>query len=149
MSRNRVLLVIAAALLLGGCAAARSLWPFGGPAAVAQVPVTELALRLPPDGVAPVVLQYWERDTLVIDLTAVGSAGGVTLLRQEGRRWPARIGFRMAPRRFEVLEVRGAQRAVLPVSAGDAAPTTAVLAPGVFDDATGALEVRWGVSGAF
>lgn len=149
MSRNRMLLVIAATLLLGGCAAARTLWPFGGRAEAAAVPVTELALRLPTGSVAPVVLQYWERDTLVVDLQAVGSTGGVTLVRQEGRRWPARIGFRMAPRRFEVLEVRGAQRAVLPVAAGEATPTTAVLAPGVYDDATGALEVRWGASGAF
>src|SRR5690349_6674861 len=109
MHRNRAIVLLAGVLALSGCATVKSHWPFGHAKAAAAEPVRELAVKVPDDQM-PIVLQYWERNTLVLDLQAVPSAGTVTLSREEGHRWPARLALRMAPARFEVVEVRGAQR---------------------------------------
>jgi hypothetical protein len=149
MHRNRVSpWLLSGALLLSGCATVKSYWPFGHSAQAAPQPVSELLLQLPADGTAPVVLQFWERNTLVVDLQNVPSAGRVVLARREGNDWPARIAFRMAPNRFEVLEVRGAQRVLLPVAAAADTPVVVELPPGTYAGAT-TLAVSWGAKGAF
>jgi hypothetical protein len=149
MHRNRVSpWLLAGVLMLSGCATVKSVWPFGHRTEAAPQPVSELDLQLPADGAAPVVLQFWERNTLVIDLQNVASAGQVVLARRTGNTWPARIAFRMAPNRFELLEVRGAQRVLLPVvAAGEA--VSVELPPGAYAGATTALTVSWGAKGAF
>ena len=150
MHRNRVSAswLLAAALLLSGCAAVKSHWP-SGRAAAPQKPVNELELQLQPDGPAPVVLQFWERNTLVVDLQNVAAAGRVVLVRRAGSDWPMRMAVRMAPQRFEVLEVRGAQRLVLTVAAAAGGAVTAELPPGLHDQGTAALAISWGAKGAF
>jgi hypothetical protein len=140
--------VAAGMLLLGGCASLGAHWPFGS-RAVPQQAVAELAVELPPAGTPPVVLQYWERNTLVVDLTSVAGTGGVTLRPDARRGWPVRIAFRMSPRRFEVLEVSGAQRVLFPVAAGSSTPVTAELPGGVYGASTPALLVSWGAAGSF
>jgi hypothetical protein len=149
MHRNRAILLLLAAGLLatGGCATVKSHWPFGKSKVAAPVPVQELQI----DAAAPsaaAVLQYWERNTLVVDLTNVGSTGQLQLIRDPSRTWPVRVAFRMLPGRFEALEVQGAQRVVLPVSAGNGT-VTAVLPPGVYDTATAGLGLRWGTRADF
>ena len=147
MHRNRAIVLLAGVLVLGGCATVKSHWPFARSKAPAPEPVHELTVRVRDDQM-PIVLQYWERNTLVLDLQSVPSAGSVTLLREEGRRWPARLALRMPPARFEAVEVRGAQRVVLPVSAGTSV-VTAELPPGAYDESTAALTVSWGAKSAF
>jgi hypothetical protein len=150
MHRNRVSgsWLICGALLLSGCATVKSHWPFGKAAQAAPQPVSELELKQPADGPPAPVLQFWERNTLVLDLTTVSSAGQVVLTRRAGNAWPARVALRMAPQRFEVVEVRGAQRVVLPVAAASG-PVTAELPPGLYDAGTAALTISWGSKGAF
>jgi hypothetical protein len=144
MHRHRAILLLAAGLLAtGGCATVKSVWPFGKSRAAAPQPVRELRVEVATDQPMPVVLQFWERNTLVIDMQGASSTGQMRLVREAGNRWPARIAFRMAPARFEALEVRGAQRVVLPVSAGSGA-VTVELPPGVHADGTAAIAVRWG-----
>lgn len=148
MPRNpRILLAcLVLPLLLGGCAAARSLWPFGGRAEPAPRPVNELAISQSGSGVAP-VQQYWERNTLVVDLSGVGSEGEVLLRRQAEPQWPMRIAFRMPPGRFALLEVRGAQRVAWPVSASGDDAVTVDLPASAYDEGTPELVVRWGAAG--
>ncbi|MEO8316292.1 MAG: hypothetical protein ABI645_16040 [Pseudomonadota bacterium] len=149
MHRNRISGGwLVAALLLSGCAAMKSHWPLGKAPAPAPNPVSELQLKSPTEGGLP-VLQFWERNTLVVDLQNVAATGQVVLARQGGRSWPARIALRMAPQKFEVVEVRGAFRVVLPVAASGPGPVTAELPPGSYDRSTAILTISWGAKGAF
>jgi hypothetical protein len=148
MHRNRAILLLVAGLLAtGGCATVKSHWPFGKAKVAAVESVQELRLDAGGEAIAPVV-QYWERNTLVVDLTAVASTGRVQLIRDPARAWPARVALRMLPGRFEALEVRGAQRVLLPVTTGDGV-VTAELPPGAFDATTAGLSLRWGAKTDF
>lgn len=149
MHRNRAILLLAAGLLAtSGCATVKSYWPFGKSQVAAPEPVQELRVEASPGASLPTVLQYWERNTLVIDLTSTTASGQLQLVRDPSRAWPVRLAMRMAPGRFEALEVKGAQRVVLPVAAGDSV-VTAVLPPGVYESATTALNLRWGARAEF
>ena len=151
MHRNRVSgsWLLCGALLLSGCATIKSHWPFGKAVQAAPQPVSELEVKLPAGSPAAAVLQFWERNTLVIDLTAVAATGRVELARRADNAWPARLAVRMAPQRFEVLEVRGAQRVILPVASNGPGVVTAELPPGTYTAATAALSLSWGAKGAF
>jgi hypothetical protein len=149
MHRNRIsggwLL---AALLLTSCAAVKAHLPFGKARVPAPEAVSELELRAGTEA-APPILQFWERNTLVVDLQNVAAAGRVVLARRSGAGWPARIAVRMAPQRFEVVEVRGAQRLVLPVAASGSGAVTVELPPGIYDPATATLTISWGARAGF
>lgn len=140
---------ITAALLMAGCSSLGAHWPFRSQGEPARQAVTELAVELPAEGAPPVVLQYWERNTLVVDLTNVTGTGGVTLRPDAERGWPVRIAFRMLPRRFEVLEVRGTGRVLLPVASGSTVPVTADVPAGVHAADTPALRVSWGAAAGY
>jgi hypothetical protein len=149
MHRNRISGAwLMAALLLAGCASVKAHLPFGKPRVPAPEPVGELALQFPAGGSAAGVQQFWERNTLVVDLQGAPAAGQVTLVRRSDRNWPARMAVRMTSQQIEMVEVRGAQRIVLPVSAGTGA-VTAELPPGVYDQATPRITLSWGTRGAF
>jgi hypothetical protein len=139
--------LVAGALPLAGCASLSQLWPFGRDVQAPE-PVAELAIDAPGQG-APMLLQYWMRNTLVVDLGNVPASGSATLRAGEGRPWPARIALRMAPQRFGAVEVRGMQRVVMPVAAGSAKPVTAELPPGIYDAGTPELTLSWGAAGSF
>jgi hypothetical protein len=150
-TRRRVLMLACTGLVaaLSGCSSMSSLWPWGGQQAAAPEPVHELLVTFPADIAVPVVLQFWERNTLVIDLQGVSTSGQFRLSRKEGNAWPARVAFRMTSMRYQQLEVRGEQRIVLVVAGEDGAPVTAELPPGIIGPDTVALTVSWGARGAF
>lgn len=146
MHRNRGIILVAAGLLASsGCATVKSHWPFGRAKAAAPAPVQELAVEA---AAGSSVLQFWERNTLVIDLTAVAGSGELRLIRDPARTWPVRVAMRMLPGRFEELEVQGAQRVLLPVAAGNGV-VTAVLPAATYDKSTMALRLRWGARADF
>jgi hypothetical protein len=150
MHRNRAIALLALlCLATTGCASVKSLWPWGKAPAAAPVPVRELEVTVPADVAMPVVLQFWERNTLVVDLQDAASAGQISLARREGQPWPARIGFRMSPSRFEVLEVRGDQRVVLPVAAAAGSAVTVELPPAAYAPDTSRIVVSWGLRSSF
>jgi hypothetical protein len=150
-SVGRLVLVLACIGLAGlsGCASMRSLWPWGAQQAKAPEAVHELVVTVPADMAVPVVLQFWERNTLVVDLQGVSTSGQIRLSRKEGNAWPVRVAFRMTSTRYQQLEVRGEQRIVLVVAGEDGAAATAELPPGILGPDTAALTVSWGARGAF
>jgi hypothetical protein len=149
MHRNRISGGhVLATLLLTGCASMQSHWPFGKARTPGPEPVNELELLAPAGGSAPGVRQFRERNTLVLDLLNAPAVGQVVFVRRAGGSWPARMAVRMTSQRIEAVEVRGAQRIVLPVSAG-AAAVTAELPPGIYDQATQRITLSWGARSAF
>jgi len=153
MHRNRAFAPLPAVAVflagtLAGCASVKSHWPFGQKPAEAPQPVRELAVQAPADAAVPVVLQYWERNTLVIDLQGVPGMGSLSLAPEAGHVWPARLAFRMSPARFQQLEVVGEQRVLLPVAAGTDM-TTAEVPAGVYVGTTTRLALRWGAAASF
>ncbi len=104
-------------------------------------PVHELEVTGP--GTFP---QYWKRNTLLVDLTSAAGSGSVTLKPVEGTSWPVRVGVRVRPGAFPVLEVRGDQRMNLPISASGSAPIDLEFDPGVYTAKTPQLVVSWGAA---
>lgn len=149
-----VRLLPAAALLLAtlaGCShlhvphpnlhAAR-LWPFHHKAAAAPAAVNELVAEAA-EGVSTVSMgQYWDRNTLLVDLTAASGEGRVRLRPAAGASWPVRLGFRVQSGSVARLEVEGAQRVtyLVPATGGQ---VVLKLDPGVYTARTAALTVAW------
>lgn len=117
-------------------------WPWShrptpGPLAVHEVLLEsggeELVMQAP---------QYWDRNTLLIDLQAAQGAGSLRIKPIAGRGWPIRLEFRVQPGRIGQLTVSGAQRVVFLVPAqGD--PVVLQLQPGVYVPSTPAIELHW------
>jgi hypothetical protein len=70
------------------------------------------------------------------------------LTRDGDKPWPVRIAFRMSPSRFETLQVRGAQRIVLPLSTAGGV-VQAELPASAYDKDTKSLAVSWGTHDSF
>ena len=149
--RNGAFLLMALACLgsAAGCSTVKSYWPWQKAPPAAPQPVRELNVNVPADMAMPVVLQFWERNTLVLDLQQVPPTGQVMLTRDGDKAWPARIAFRMSPSRFETLQVRGAQRIVLPLSTAGDGVVQAELPASAYDKDTMSLQVSWGTHDAF
>jgi hypothetical protein len=140
----------AAALLalLAGCSSlpkVASLWPFGTRPVAAPQPVDEIVFETADGSAAPALPQYWKRNTLVVDLSSVPASGSVAL-RPRAEGWPVRLAFRVVPGAIGTLEVRAAQRVLLPVSAAAGAPVDLELAPAVLARDTPRIVVSWGQS---
>src|ERR1700683_4318666 len=116
--------LLAAATLLAGCA----YWPWRHQPAPPPAPVTELT-ETAETGAAVDYPQYWKRNTLLVDLRAISSEGGVVLQPRSGTQWPVRVALRVTPGSIAVLEVRGDERVILTVASGGAAPIDLALPP--------------------
>ena len=68
----------------------------------------------------------------LVDLRLGGGQGSAILEPREHTVWPVRIAFRVLPGQFGALEVRAAQRVVLPITTTGTKPVDLELAPGVF-----------------
>lgn len=132
--------VAAAALLLLSAAGCSHLhWPWHHAPPAAPAPVHELDIDGP-----GTFAQYWKRNTLVVDLSGVRGSGSIVLKPVAGTTWPVRIALRVLPGSFGVLEVRGAQRVVLPITATGTQPVDLELAPGIYTPASPQMTVTWG-----
>jgi hypothetical protein len=94
-------------------------------------------------GAAAVLGQYWKRNTLVLDMSAASGSGSVTL-RPPADGWPVRLALRVTPGSLGELDVRGAQRVVLPIVPSGGKPVDLELPPGVYPPKTSELTVDWG-----
>jgi hypothetical protein len=134
---------------LAACATVREHLPWRASAPPAPAPVRELQVIVPPDAQVPIVLQFRERNTLVIDLTSVAARGTLELRPGESGRWPARLALRFQPGRFEAVEVRGAQRTIFPVTEDRAGAATVEIPPQAHPESTGSLRLSWGARADF
>ena len=131
----------AVALLAGGCAHWRLPWQHAQPV---QAPVVHaLDIAGADAGSYP---QRWERNTLLVDLSAASGAGGITLAPLAGQSWPVRLALRVRPGAVGLLEVRGAERLTLPITGGGA-PVELLLPPGLYPPGTPQLRVEWRSAG--
>lgn len=123
---------------LAGCAMH---WPWRHRTPPAPQPVQELSIQTPTP-----ILQFWDRNTLLLDLTAVRGDGTVTLTPVARRGWPIRIEFRVQPGSFAQLEVKASERVVfeLPVQG---APVVFKLAPDAYRTDTPQISLRWSAAG--
>ncbi len=122
------------------------LWPFHRKATAVPQAVDELVAEAAV-GVSPVSLaQYWDRNTLLVDLTGAAGDGSVRLRPAAGTGWPVRLEFRVQSGSIGRLEVVGAQRVtyLVPASGG---PVVLKLDPGVYTARTTALAVAWHAAG--
>jgi len=88
--------------------------------------------------------QYWMRNTLIVDLQGASGSGNVVLKPREGTTWPVRIAFKVMPGSIGELEVRAAQRTVLPVTTQGAKPIVLELSPGIYVPKSPQISVSWG-----
>ncbi len=150
--RPRIALLTLSALLMAGCSSLglpRPSWPFAARPAPAPEVVDELLFESVGDAPVNAFPQYFRRNTLIVDMTAAGAAGAVTLRPRSRFGWPVRVAFRVRPGAFAALEVFGAQRLVLPVVADGRRTTLDLELPPGFVPARDdrAIEVRWGAVG--
>ena len=97
---------------------------------------------MPEGGSAVAISQYWDRNTLLVDLSAASGEGSVKLRPAAGTTWPVRIEFRVQPGSIGRLQVQGAQRVTYAVPASGSA-LLLQLDPGVYTVRTAALTVEW------
>ncbi len=134
---------LSAALLCAALAACAVHWPWQHRARPAPQPVQELLLQsADPVSAGSAILQFWDRNILLIDLTAAGSEGGATLRTQPGHSWPIRLEFRVQPGSISRLEVQGSERVVFEVPP-QGAPLLLKLGPDAYAGTTPQITLRW------
>ena len=94
-------------------------------------------------GASAVIAQYWKRNTLVVDMTAASGSGSITL-RPPAEGWPVRVALRVTPGSVGELDVRGAERVVLPIVPTAGKPFDLELTPGVYPPKTAEVSIAWG-----
>jgi hypothetical protein len=142
--RRAALRVAAAVLALAAAGCGHLHWPWHHRPPTAPAPVHELEISgaSSPDAFP----QYWQRNTLLVDLSAASGSGSITLKPAAGSAWPVRLAFRVRPGAFGALEVRAAQRVVLPITPGGARPVDLELTPAVYTSTTPQMTVAWGAT---
>jgi hypothetical protein len=145
--RVRNLGVFAAALCLSAPVWALHLpslhWPWHGHhGTTGPQSVQELSIQMQSGADAKAIPQYWDRNTLLLDMTGVSGDGSAELAPRPGTGWPVRLEFRVRSGSFANLEVSGVQRVHFTVPAQGAA-TVLQLDPGVYLANTAAITLRW------
>jgi hypothetical protein len=128
--------------LLVGCSHL-NFWPFRHKPTPPPPEVHELD-ESSEGGAAASYPQYWMRNTLIVDLQGVSGTGSVTLKPREHTTWPVRIALKVMPGSVGELEVRAAQRTVLPLTAAGAKPVVLELSPSIFTVKSPQIVVAWG-----
>jgi hypothetical protein len=141
-------LVAACMVALSGCSTMSKLWPFHRKPKPAPPAVHEFNL-VNADGSEASYPQYWQRNTLVVDLSGVSGSGAVTARLPEETTWPVRVAVRVRPGSIQQLEILGEERNVLAVSGEGTKLIDLELAPTVYTPKTAAIYISWGPMPAF
>ena len=88
--------------------------------------------------------QFWQRNTLVLDLREITGAGSAVVQPRTGTTWPMRMAIRVRPGQVATVEVTGNQRMVFPVTNEGMRTVDLELTPGMYTTTTHQLVVRWG-----
>jgi hypothetical protein len=129
------------AILLLNLSACAMHWPWKRRPAPPPQPVQQVTI-VPDVPAATPILQYWDRNTLLLDLTAAHGDGGATVTPIKALGWPVRLEFRVQPGSIGRLEVVGAQRVLYAVPSQGAALLLR-LAPSAYRTDTGQITLRW------
>lgn len=89
-----------------------------------------------------VISEYWDRNTLQFDLTALSGEGRATLSQIKSVGWPIRLEFLVRPGSFGRLEVVGTQRVLYEIPA-QGQNLIFKLGPGVYAPDTESITLRW------
>jgi hypothetical protein len=140
---KRAVCSLGAVLLCTSLAACAMHWPWQRRARPAPQPVQELLLQAAdPVAAGSAILQFWDRNALLVDLTAVGSEGTVRLRTQPGHSWPIRLEFRVQPGGMGRLEVQATERVIFVVPA-QGKPLLLKLAPDAYARDAPQITLRW------
>ncbi|HEY6452769.1 MAG TPA: hypothetical protein VIX87_09250 [Steroidobacteraceae bacterium] len=134
--------------LCAGLAACAVHWPWRHRPAPAPQPVEELSIQPAPGpaGAPAPIQQFWDRNTLLLDLTALRGEGAATLRAAAARGWPIRLEFRVQPGNFARLEVQGSERVVFEIP--DQGHTVVLkLSPDACVPDTPQITLRWSAAG--
>jgi hypothetical protein len=133
--------VVALATLLTGCSHLH--WPWRQKPTPPPPEVHELD-ETGDGGASASFPQYWMRNTLVLDLQGASGSGSVTLKPREHTLWPVRIALKITPGSIGEVEVRAAQRVVLPVTTAGTKPIVLELSPSIYTVNSPQIVVSWG-----
>jgi len=136
-------LLIAAAFGLAGCASLSAHLPWRHRAPPAPEVSTALTVATP-EGAPLSWPQIWQRNDVVLDMSGVAATGVAVVMPRSGLAWPVRVALRVAPGAIGAIDVRGAQRLVVPIPAGGSATVDVELPPGVYVPATKQITLKWG-----
>jgi hypothetical protein len=129
-------------LALAGCAWH---WPWTHRAPPAPRPVHDISIEAPSGADSQAVArieQYWDRNTLLLDLTGLVGDGEVTLAPSAVHGWPIRLEFRVQPGAIARLEVQASARVVFEVPS-QGAPLVFKLAPDAYGPHSAHITLRW------
>jgi hypothetical protein len=137
-------LVVALTMLVAGCSHLSGIrWPWRHKPTPPPPEVHELDITAE-GGTAANFPQYWKRNTLLVDLRTASGSGGILLKPRQGTAWPVRLALRVMPGSVGVLEVRGDQRTLLPITPDGTKPIDLELVPGIYTPKTTQIAVSWG-----
>jgi hypothetical protein len=125
-------------LSLAGCAHL----PWGHKAPPAPEVSTALTVATP-DGTALSWPQFWQRNDVVLDMSGAVGTGSAVVMPRSGLAWPVRVALRVRRGTIGEVEVRGAQRWVVPIAATGGGTVDVELPPGVYVAATKQITVNW------
>jgi hypothetical protein len=117
-------------------------WPWKRRPPPPPQPVQQLTIVPQAPVPATAILQFWDRNALLLDLTAVGAEGGAILTPIKALGWPVRLEFRVRPGAFGLLTVIGAQRVIFQVPS-QGAPLLLRLPPSAVHADTGQISLQW------
>jgi hypothetical protein len=128
---------------LAGCASVAKHLPWGHKAPPAPEVSTALTVAAP-DGATLSWPQVWQRNDVVLDMAGVAATGAAVVMPRSGLAWPVRVVLRVTPGTIGAIDVRGAQRLVIPVPAAGTGSIDLELPPGVYVAATKQITLNWG-----
>jgi hypothetical protein len=135
--------LVASMLSLPGCASLSAHLPWSHRAPPPPEVSTALMVAAA-DGTALSWPQVWQRNDVVLDLSGVAGTGSAVVMPRTGLAWPVRVALRVTPGSIGAIDVRGAQRLIVPVPVSGAGPVDLELPPGVYVAATKQLTLNWG-----